>query len=255
MKLNSRLITGATFVLTIAVGGAAFVLSFEAVRELAAANGVPGHLAWLFPLLADTVVIAAGLSVIAQHFEGEGARYQWGLVLVFTLLSVVLNFLHAPENWVARGLSVVPPLALFLTFELLSVQIRRSALRSEKTDTLRVLSAQIETARRQVDTQKASLDKDIADLTARRDKLVQDIEQLKMDKRETKRDKPMDKPAPVQDMALTPVQRRERVVQIIRTANGHGAPSVEDIADKLGVHPKTIKRDLVEIERQKVSAN
>ena len=273
MKLNSVWIVRLTVVLTALIGLAAFILSFSAVRALAASNNVPDNLAWLFPLLADAVVIVAGLSVIGQHMEGESTRYQWLLVALFTILSIVLNFLHAPDNWTARGLSVVPPIALFLTFELLSVQIQRAAKRSEKRDTLAQLDQQIEQLNRnqaaleQTNTAaRAKLEKDMAErrsqLTAdmsaleqTKQKLIEDIEHLRTDKRKTRKGQSADTAKSPGKQVLNPVQRREMIRRDIRTANGHGAPAAETLAEKYQVSVKTIRRDLGMLESEKAGMN
>jgi hypothetical protein len=57
--------------------------------------------------------------------------YPWVLVSGFTLLSVVLNIIHAQQEPLAQFLAAIPPVALFLSFELLLAQLKETAVRLE----------------------------------------------------------------------------------------------------------------------------
>ncbi len=46
---------------------------------------------------------------------------------VFTLLRVQLNIIHAQQELLAQFLAAIPPVALFLSFELLLAQLKETA--------------------------------------------------------------------------------------------------------------------------------
>jgi Protein of unknown function (DUF2637) len=108
-------------VAALAVG--AFLLSYDALHQLARTSHVPPVLAWLWPLIVDGFILVASLAVLDAIHTGQRARYPWLLVLAFSALSVTFNVLHAPHDLVARLVSAIPPLALVLSFELLMRQI------------------------------------------------------------------------------------------------------------------------------------
>jgi ribosomal protein S25 len=105
----------------LAVG--AFLLSYDALHQLARTSHVPAPLAWLWPLIVDGFILVASLAVLDAVHTGQRARYPWLLVLAFSTLSVTFNVLHAPHDLVAQLVAAIPPLTLVLSFELLMRQI------------------------------------------------------------------------------------------------------------------------------------
>ena len=105
----------------LAVG--AFLLSYDALHQLARTSHVPVLLAWLWPLIVDGFILVASLAILDAVHSGRRARYPWLLVLAFSTLSVTFNVLHAPHDPVAQLVAAIPPLALVLSFELLMRQI------------------------------------------------------------------------------------------------------------------------------------
>lgn len=109
-------------VVLLAVGS--FVLSYDALHQLAVANRVPRPLAWIWPLIVDGFIVTASLAVLHAVLAVRSATYPWLLVLAFSTTSVVFNVLHAPPTVVARLVAAIPPLTLVLSFELLMRQLR-----------------------------------------------------------------------------------------------------------------------------------
>jgi hypothetical protein len=101
-----------------------FVLSYDALHQLAVDNHVPRPLAWIWPLIVDGFIITASLAVLHATLTSRPATYPWLLVLAFSGTSVVFNVLHAPPTVVARLVAAIPPLTLVLSFELLMRQLR-----------------------------------------------------------------------------------------------------------------------------------
>jgi Protein of unknown function (DUF2637) len=108
-------------VATLAVG--AFLLSYDALHQLARTSHVHAPLAWLWPLIVDGFILVASLAVLEAIHTGQRARSPWMLVLAFSSLSVTFNVLHAPHDLVAQIVAAIPPLALVMSFELLMRQI------------------------------------------------------------------------------------------------------------------------------------
>ncbi|QGJ90184.1 membrane protein [Mycobacterium phage SheaKeira] len=95
---------------TVAVGGLSFALSFTALTDLAAGNGVPSSQAWMLPLVIDGGVIVATTATVALRRHGW---YAWTLLLLSSLVSVVGNVLHAqPHGPVGMFIAAIPPLWL-----------------------------------------------------------------------------------------------------------------------------------------------
>jgi hypothetical protein len=113
-------------VVGLAVAG--FAMSYDALHSLAAQQGVPAPLAWLWPLVVDGFIVVASLSVVRAVAEERRAFYPWALVLAFSAISVAFNVVHAAPTLVARLVAAIPPAALVLSFELLMRQLR-AALR------------------------------------------------------------------------------------------------------------------------------
>ena len=59
---------------TLGLAGAAFVLSFTALRDLAALAGIPAAQSWLWPLVVDGVILEATISVVALRNATARAR-------------------------------------------------------------------------------------------------------------------------------------------------------------------------------------
>jgi len=97
---------GATVV--IAVG--AFVLSFAALTDLAQRSGIEAHLAWIWPIIVDGMIVAATVAIVALN--GHSARamiYPWSLLFFGATVSTAANAVHAILT-VDRMSSTIPPL-------------------------------------------------------------------------------------------------------------------------------------------------
>ncbi|AFF28332.1 excisionase [Mycobacterium phage Twister] len=118
MKINAvRIATSGT----IAVGALAFSLSFTALSELAADNGV-AH-AWMVPLVIDGGVIVATTATVALRSQW----YPWTLLILGTLVSVAGNVAHAgPHGVIAMVIAAIPPLWLLASTHLTVLLYRGS---------------------------------------------------------------------------------------------------------------------------------
>ncbi len=139
MNRTNTLISTLTGVLVFLLAAAAFLLSFDALKHLAATNGIPAGKSWIYPAIVDGAIIVFSLSVLQASLNRQHTLYPWILVGAFTVLSVILNIVHAPTTFLSRVLAAIPPLALFLSFELLMGQIKGLVQRSGAIQSLQEL--------------------------------------------------------------------------------------------------------------------
>ena len=139
MNRTNTLISTLTGVLVFLLAAAAFLLSFDALKHLAATNGIPTGKSWIYPAIVDGAIIVFSLSVLQASLNRQHTLYPWILVGAFTVLSVILNIVHAPASFLSRILAAIPPLALFLSFELLMGQIKGIVQRSGAVQSLQEL--------------------------------------------------------------------------------------------------------------------
>lgn len=121
--------------LTVAIAAMAFVLSFDALRTLAIACGVQAGLAWMFPLIIDAPVLAFTWATWVFKTRGLGQAYPWAMLIVFSLVSLIGNALHAHPvetngmlvpQWGAALLMTMPPVALLATSHMMVRAASRS---------------------------------------------------------------------------------------------------------------------------------
>jgi hypothetical protein len=110
----------------------AFYTSFEAIRAYAVrSNGIAPEHGWAVPLMVDSfIVVALGADL---WFTTTKVRRAWWEVWWPKLLlagaagvSFVLNVAHAEPTMAARGVALIPPVALVLGVELLMMVLRRA---------------------------------------------------------------------------------------------------------------------------------
>lgn len=118
---------------TLGLAGAAFVLSFTALRDLATLAGIPAAQSWLWPLVVDGVILEATISVVAlRNATARARRFAWLLLVSGAGISVAANITHAVvivlsderiPALIAAFVASVPPLTLVamthLTVELI----------------------------------------------------------------------------------------------------------------------------------------
>ena len=111
---------GALFVMLAVVAGAAAVLSFDALRELALVCGFDTRLAWLLPIVVDAGAAAGSLVWLGSWAPEPARRFARVLALLLLGGSVAGNALgHGLEAfgaaaawWVVVTVSAVPPAVL-----------------------------------------------------------------------------------------------------------------------------------------------
>lgn len=141
--------SAAGLVLIIAIIG--FALSYNALFNVALDNGYTFWLAVLWPFLIDFAIVVFSLGVVRAYVWREHSRWPWFLVGLFTIATIVFNLVHAGGEVVSINVfgysvgmaylvGVVPPVALFLSFETLMSMIKSVVARQgliESIDSLR----------------------------------------------------------------------------------------------------------------------
>lgn len=214
-----------TAVLVAVLAGGAFALSFDSLNKLAVENGVTMGLTWVWPLVLDGSIVVFSLSALRSRLYGESILYPMSLVVLTTIASVLFNVAHAPSGPLAHTMAAVPPIALFLSFELLMRQVGSSVERST------VLSTQTELL--------VNVDK----LESDRRKLLGQIEGLNGQAQRQKEEK-RGTNSPSQRRKTLPKKDRIRERQAQITALHSEGVTVPEIAKQIGVSSKTVKRDL-----------
>lgn len=110
----------------LAIGAAAFVLSFAALRDLAVMAHTPTHLAWLFPVIVDGTIIQATIAVLALADSPERTFFTRVLIAGATV-SIGGNIAHALVSGfgiMAAVLAVIAPAALLVDTHGLAVLLR-----------------------------------------------------------------------------------------------------------------------------------
>jgi hypothetical protein len=164
----SKAINVVSTLLVMALAVAAFTLSYSALRDLAAGNGIPVRLAWVWPLVVDGFLLVASLSVLRNSLSGERALYQWSLVGLFTVASVAFNVVHAGRDPLAIAVGATPPVALALALELVMSQVKSDVKRQGVRETLASLTQSVSDKRQKLTELERSIEakrRDIERLT------------------------------------------------------------------------------------------
>lgn len=180
MNRTNTLISSLTGFLVFLLAAAAFLLSFDALKHLAATNGIPTGKAWIYPAIVDGAIIVFSLSVLQASLNRQRTTYPWALVAVFTAMSVILNIVHAPNSFLSRVLAAIPPVALFLSFELLMGQIKGLVQRSGAIQSLQDLFETIRQRQAEIDNlskQQTLTEKTIVERQQELDILTQKLKQ------------------------------------------------------------------------------
>ena len=119
----------ASGVVLLALGG--FVLSFNALRDLAVHSGLLPELSWIWPLIVDGFIVVATAAAFGLKRRGPRVTwYPWTALVVFAVVSVAGNASHAVNSdlvtvpvWIATVVSSVPAVALLIASHLLVVMI------------------------------------------------------------------------------------------------------------------------------------
>lgn len=119
-----RWISFATMLLVTLLATCSFILSFDALCDLAIKTQaiVPGKAA-LLPICVDGGIIVFSVAACRCTLLGEDKRWPVTMVLVSTALSICGNIAHGQGGFVSALISAIPPTMNFLALETLMKQI------------------------------------------------------------------------------------------------------------------------------------
>ncbi len=118
-------------VIIVAVGVAAFRLSFTTLADLAVLARVPARDAWLFPLIVDGTILLATFGVLVSPGRSE-RRFFLAVLVIGAAVSVAGNSLHAVASghplpgWAAAIVAAVAPISLLADTHGLALLFRAS---------------------------------------------------------------------------------------------------------------------------------
>lgn len=225
--MTNKAISRSISILVLAVSVIAFVLSYNALRDVAATNGLPDWRAYFWPLLIDFPLVVFSLAVLWANLNQMSARWPWVLVSVFTVATITFNLYHAPDTLIARSVAIVAPLALFLSFETLVGMIRNEIRRARALASLDEINGQIITAQEQL----TALRQQVKAANSRRDNLLAEIDRLTIEAQEV-----VLLPEP---MVIKTNDTRQQIADILAQDN---ALSSSEIANRVGVSAGRVRQ-------------
>jgi len=127
-KRNALAIVG--IVGTVLIASGAFLLSYSALTDLAAAAGIHPGMTWIWPLIVDGLIVVSTIGAVALA-GCKGVAYCWTLLIGASILSITANAIHASmystrvAPWLASMVAAIPPLVLLAVTHLTVVISRR----------------------------------------------------------------------------------------------------------------------------------
>ncbi|MEA3531250.1 DUF2637 domain-containing protein [Nocardia sp. CDC186] len=124
-----RLARWSAVVIIIAVGAAAFRLSFATLKDLAVLAHIPASDAWLFPLIVDGTILLATFGVLVLANAPE-RRFFVTVLVIGSIVSVAGNSLHAVAAgrelpwWASALVAAIAPISLLADTHGLALLIR-----------------------------------------------------------------------------------------------------------------------------------
>lgn len=217
-------------VILIAIGS--FALSYSALVELAAANGVKHNLAYVWPLIVDVSVIVFTAGILVAQLQKRGAKLPIALTGFYAIVTITGNILHAPATPLGWFVAALPPLSLIFATEMLRGMAHHNILHNTAAATLQDLTQQA--------TGKAQ---ELARVETQLQNTLAQIEQAKLQQAEIMQAKSENAPVFADVMQAgkqnSIAERREIVLQLAQAGQ-----SEKEIAEQLSKDVRTIKKDL-----------
>jgi DNA-binding transcriptional ArsR family regulator len=165
-----------------------FLISFGALRGLAAANGVSYPA--LYPIMVDGGLIIFKAIALRASLRGERDGYAWSMAVAATVISVVLNVVHVPPTLptlgLARFMAALPPLVILAAFIAVSRRVEESVRREGALATYEALQQAIGEKRQTLDRivkeqrqTAADLTATVSQLTAQKETLASELDALR----------------------------------------------------------------------------
>ncbi len=222
-----------------------FVVSFGALKELAAHNGV--NYAWLYPVMIDGTLIIFNLIALRSSLHGERNRYAWALVIATTAISVLLNIVHVPFGVLPMFMAALPPLFILAAFHAVVLRIEHSSKKNEAVTSLNELLMAIAEAtaeNEQLLTQNETAVQHHDTLTQETQRLQKEKYKLLTEIRHLEEEREA-LATPLDGKSLVVSQRHEQLLAIVNEPGRNFTQA--ELAEMLGASISTIRRDLQEL--------
>ena len=183
-KKYNRIIAWLTGLLTLLLALFSFILSFNALTDLAAQHGI--SMPVLFPLIVEAGVVIFSLNALYRSLQGESAKVQWLLIIGSSLLAGVFNVLHARTDLVSRTIAAMPSLFLLLSFETFLGQVKLAVRRTQIVQGVEQLVALVQNQQatlQQLEADEQRLRTELTTLEAEANSLRSEISRLRQEKR------------------------------------------------------------------------
>lgn len=249
-KSYNKIIAWMTGLLTLLLTLFSFILSFNALADLAANHGF--SIPFLFPLVVEAGVVIFSLNALNRSTQGDSARWQWCLIIGSSLLAGGFNVLHAQPDLISRVMAVMPSLFLLLSFETFLGQIKHSVIRSNVVRSIVQLTEELHSKRQELDILVNNKQSELESLNTETDRLKGLIQQsqtiLAQLEEETKQLQSVQhssieqaKDIKAKQDAVIIEQRRSQLLNILIVEGNIG---VSAFADRLHTSRGTIYSDL-----------
>ncbi|MGL3807268.1 DUF2637 domain-containing protein [Paeniglutamicibacter sp. R2-26] len=104
-----KAVLGTAVAATVLIAVGAFVLSFDALTDLAGRSGINANLAWIWPIIVDGMIVASTVAIVALNGHSRRAMvYPWSLLFFGAIVSTAANSVHAILT-VSAQQSDIPP--------------------------------------------------------------------------------------------------------------------------------------------------
>lgn len=123
---------------TVLIAVGAFVLSFASLTDLAARSGIDRHLAWIWPIIVDGLIVASTVAIVAlAGHDRKTLAYPWALLGLGAVVSTAANSVHAIISVdqahsgvtpvVSAVMAAMPPVVLLAITHLTVLLVQKAA--------------------------------------------------------------------------------------------------------------------------------
>lgn len=241
--MNTKTIAWITGSLTLLLALFSFILSFNALTDLATQHNI--SIPYLFPLVVEAGVVIFSLNALHRSLHGEHAKWQWLLIIGSSLIAGTFNVLHAEPDIVSRVMAAMPSLFLLLSFESFLNQLKHGVKRSTTVQSISQLTVEFEQKQAEFDRLVQAKQSEIDSLSQEADKLKGEIEQAQATLEQAQR---------VQSSSLAQARQRKgkqdaqliehRRNSLLDILNSEGDIGATALADRLNISRGTVYSDL-----------
>ena len=235
----NRIIAWLTGLLTLLLALFSFILSFNALSDLASDHGI--SIPILFPLVVEAGVVIFSLNALYRSLHGESTKWQWCLIIGSSLLAGAFNVVHALPDLVSRVMAAMPSLFLLLSFETFLGQLKHGVTRSNLVQSITQLTDELNSKGQELERlhiEADRLNKNTEQAKTTLAQLRQEIKQLENVQSSSIEHARQSK---AQQDVLSITQRRENLIDIL---SAEGDIGVSALAARLNITRGTVYNDL-----------